>query len=167
MISSNAIISKPLQIFKYFIGQVYLFMSDIGFNSIRIPYQSVLFVAAADCGFTETRKCDTTPGAPLGRMMVYDPATGTSFLESDTSVCCGYVPDPTLNVEQFVTDENQTLEVAIPEGSEAPTLEEVETALNEGSTTTSTMGGVPILLVGAVGIIAIAGIAMTTSKKQG
>jgi hypothetical protein len=130
-------------------------------------YQSILFVASADCGFTESRKCDPTPGAAPGRMMKYDFGSRQWFLESDTSVCCGYAPDATINVEGFVTEEFESIDIVIPEGMEAPTLEEIETAIDAQNGTTTSTGGVPIVLVGAVGIIAIAGIVMATSGKKG
>ena len=137
-------------------------MSDIGVNYNGIPYQSVLFVAtdvatASGCVLNSNSHCDiVSPGVEWK----YDGIQW--YVYSDTSVCCGYVPESTVVVEQFAETSGEIVTVI---------NEPVDDSSNQTQTpstiqTSSTGGGLSIPIMAAVGVIAIAGIVMTTQSKK-
>lgn len=98
------------------------------------------------------------------------------YIYSTTSVCCGYDPNASAPpVEQFVTNTNQTVEVDTNVGYVPPTLKQLIANTSSanysiegyGTTSGATGGGVPLLLMGAVGVMAIAGVVMTQGTVKG
>ena len=150
-------------------------LPDIGHTFTGVPYQSVLFRAAdvmtaSGCVLSSNSTCDLTISGEEWR---YDGMKW--YVYSTTSVCCGYDPNALAPpVEQFITNTNQMVEVDTNVGYVPPTLKQLiantssanYSIENYGTTSGSkTGGGIPLLLMGAVGVVAIAGVAMSQGGK--
>jgi len=70
------------------------------------------------------------------------------------SVECGYAPATEVTTETLVLPTGDVIQVDVPVGQEPPTVEEF--LAGKTGKVPSTGGGVPLLLVGAVGVIGVA-----------